>query len=250
MKRTSEPTARGGYQGLETTTRDLLDLDLNSGQLKAFAWYAKELQEWNRRINLTAITDPLEIEVKHFIDSLTPLRVVDRPGSLVDVGSGAGFPGVPLKIAQPNLQVTLVEATAKKVGFCRHVIEGLGLSGIQAVHARAEELGQQPAHRGQYDWAIGRAVASMAVLAEYLLPLLKVGGTMIAMKGETGPAEAHEAQEALQLLGGHLKQLISFELPMVTETRYLIVVDKVSATPDDYPRRSGMPAKRPLEQTS
>lgn len=237
----------GGYQGLAETTRSLLDLDLSPGQLNGFRWYATELREWNERINLTAITDPVEIEIKHFIDSLTCLRVMGRAGSLVDVGSGAGFPAIPLKIVRPQLQVTLVEATAKKVGFCQHVIGGLGLSGIRAIHARAEDLGQDQSHRAQYDWAVGRAVAAMGVLAEYLLPLLKVGGTMIAMKGETGPVEAQEAEEAVGLLGGRIGQLVSFELPKVTETRYLIVVEKVSATPADYPRRPGIPAKRPIE---
>ncbi len=173
---------------------------------------------------------------------------MERAGKLVDVGSGAGFPGIPLKIACPNLRVMLVESTRKKVEFCQHVIDGLGLEGIQASHIRAEELGHEPGQRGAYDWAVGRAVASLRVLGEYLLPFLRVGGRMIAMKGETGPAEAHEAEGALRLLGGQIERLLPIELPTVAETRYLILVDKVSATPSEYPRRPGVPSKRPLEE--
>lgn len=249
MNRADRGGGGGSYGGLQETARSLLDLRLTAHHLDAFNWYATELRDWNQRVNLTAITDPVEIEIKHFIDSLTLSRIVDRSGSLADVGSGAGFPGIPLKILCPQLQVTLIEATAKKVRFCQHVIDGLGLSGIRAVHARAEALGRTEAHRARYDWVVGRAVASMAILAEYCLPLLKIGGTMIAMKGETGPAEAHEAEDAIHLLGGRMRQLVSFELPKVTETRHLIVVDKISATPAEYPRRPGMPVKRPIEST-
>jgi len=165
---------------------------------------------------------------------------------LIDVGTGAGFPGLVLKIALPVLQVTLVESVGKKADFCRHVTRTLKLDGVMIVQDRIEALGQTEEHREQYDWAVARAVASMPVLAEYLLPMVRVGGGMLAMKGESGPAEVHASEHALQLLGGHLRQLVPVILPGVVEQRYLVVVDKVAATPPAYPRRVGVPSKRPL----
>ena len=235
-----------GYQGLPQAARRILGINLSPATQKAFDWYSLELQTWNQRFNLTAITDPVEIEVKHFLDSLTCLKVLEPAGRLIDVGTGGGFPGLPLKLVCPQLQVTLVESTRKKVEFCQHVIQELGLEGVKAIHGRAEELGQQVEHRDSYDMAVARAVAPMEVLVEYLLPFLKVGGRMVAMKGETGPVEAHQAESAVKLLGGQIKNLVQIELPKVTETRYLVVVEKVSATPVDYPRRPGIPSKRPL----
>lgn len=240
-------TARpDGYAGLASTLRQLLGIELSRAQLEAFDYYGAELRRWNQRHNLTAITVPVEIEIKHFVDSLTCLLAIDKGGRLVDVGSGAGFPGIPLKIVRPMLQVVLIEATGKKVEFCQHVMEGLGLTGIDVIHGRAEDEAHNPAHRGTYRWAVARAVAPMAVLAEYMLPFLQVGGQMIAMKGETGPGEAQQAEPAIKLLGGRMRRLIPTELPRVAETRHLIVVDKLSETPQAYPRRPGIPAKRPL----
>lgn len=239
-------SAPEGYQGFPEAARRILGINLSPTKQKAFSWYSRELQIWNQRFNLTAITDPVEIEVKHFLDSLTCVKVLEASGRLIDVGTGGGFPGIPLKLACPQLQLTLVESTRKKVEFCQHVIQGLALEGVEAIHARAEELGQQDEHRGRYDMAVARAVASMDVLVEYLLPFLKVGGRMVAMKGETGPAEAQQAESAIKLLGGKMQNLVKFELPKITETRYLVVVEKVSATPAEFPRRPGMPGKRPL----
>jgi 16S rRNA (guanine527-N7)-methyltransferase len=238
-----------GYEGFAKTASSLLGLKLNPHQLEAFDWYASELVEWDRRFNLTAVTDSQGIEVKHFLDSLTCLQAMGpRPtGRVVDVGTGAGFPGLPLKIMCPQLELTLVESIGKKVEFCRHVAHSLGLEGVEIVHDRAERVGHQPEHRGVYDWALARAVASMPVLVEYLLPLLKLGGRVVIQKGETGLAEAHTAEGALRILGGRVDQLISIELPTVVECRYLVVVIKNAATPDKYPRRPGIPAKRPLK---
>ncbi|MGA9533101.1 MAG: 16S rRNA (guanine(527)-N(7))-methyltransferase RsmG [Anaerolineales bacterium] len=239
-------SASRGYQGLAETVKAVVGVELSRGQLQAFRWYSVELQRWNERHNLTAITEPVEVEIKHFVDSLTCLKLIEGAGRLIDVGAGAGFPGIPIKIILPDVEITLLEATRKKVDFCRHVVEGLGLEKISALHGRAEDYGHENDQRARYDWAVGRAVAQMNVLAEYLLPFVRVGGKMIAMKGETGPAEAHAAEGAFRLLGGELRRLRAIELPQVTETRYLVEVVKVSATPDDYPRRAGMPAKRPL----
>jgi 16S rRNA (guanine527-N7)-methyltransferase len=241
-------TAATDFPSLQETAQTRLGVSLTRRQLDAFAWYAAELVSWNERFNLTAITDPSAIEVKHFLDSLSCLLALKpRSGDrMVDIGSGAGFPGLPLKIVMPWLQVTLVEATGKKAEFCRHVVEGLALESVTVVHARAEDVGQMAEHRQAYHWAVARAVAHLQVLAEYLMPLVRLGGRAIAQKGETGPAEAHAAEGALRLLGGRVQQLITVELPRVPETRYLVVMEKTAATPSEYPRRAGMPTRKPL----
>lgn len=225
-----------------------LGLRLTSAQLNLLAAYERELITWNSRFNLTAIRDPQEIRIKHFLDSLTCLMAMrDSPlERLVDIGTGAGFPGLPLKIIYPKMHLTLVESVGKKADFCRHVVKTLDLLGVEVIQERAEVLGQAAAHRESYDWAVARAVAILPVLAEFLLPLVRVGGSMLAMKGDSGPAEAHSADHALRVLGGHLRQLMPVTLPGVAEEHYLVVVDKIAATPRAYPRRVGMPAKIPL----
>lgn len=228
--------------------KSLLGFSLTPRQISAFETYQQELLEWNSRFNLTAIRDLEGIHCKHFLDSLTCLKIWKShpPESLIDVGTGAGFPGIPLKIVLPQLKLTLVESIGKKLDFCRHMVETLNLERVTLLQARAEELGSDPRHREQYDWAVARAVASLPVLAEYLLPLVRIGGGMLAQKGEAGPAEAQAAERAIHILGGHLRQLIPVELPRVSEQRYLIAIDKVAATPPGYPRRVGLPAKRPI----
>jgi 16S rRNA (guanine527-N7)-methyltransferase len=228
--------------------RTLVGIKLTPRQLAAFKKYEDELLEWNKKFNLTAIRDVEGIRSKHFLDSLTCLLAWRErpPERLIDIGTGAGFPGLPLKIMMPRLQVTLVESVGKKLDFCRHMVEVLGLDNVTCLQARAEELGLSREHREKYDWAVARAVANLPVLAEYLLPLVRVGGGMLAQKGETGPAEAHKADRAIHVLGGRIRQLIPVLLPGVTEERFLVVVDKVSATPPGYPRRVGLPAKRPI----
>jgi 16S rRNA (guanine527-N7)-methyltransferase len=225
-----------------------LGLHLTRSQLTALSLYERELVDWNMRFNLTAIRDPQEIYIKHFLDSLTCLQAMGEKsyGRLIDVGTGAGFPGIPLKIVHPKLQLTLVESVGKKAEFCRHVVNILNLQAVEVVQERAESLGQNPAYREHYDWAVARAVAILPVLAEYLLPLVRVGGSMLAMKGESGPAEAHSAEHAIKVLGGHLRQLLPVTLPGVAEERYIIIIDKVAATPVLYPRKVGLPAKHPL----
>lgn len=239
----------GNYQGLQSCALALLDIKLNQQHLCAFNWYADQMLDWNRRFNLTAITEPSQIEIKHFLDSLTCVLGMGRSprGRAVDVGTGAGFPGLPLKIVFPSLELCLIESIGKKAEFCRHVANGLSMSGATVLHARVEEVGRLPEHRASYDWALARAVATVDVLAEYLLPLLRVGGKAVIQKGETGPAEAHAAEKAMYLLGGRLSQLIPVELPGVAESRYLVVMEKVAQTPARYPRRAGIPAKRPLK---
>lgn len=223
-------------------------LRLTRRQIHALSLYEAELLDWNTRFNLTAIRNAEEIRTKHFLDSLTCLSALrDTPcDRVIDIGTGAGFPGLVMKIVLPAMRLTLVESVGKKADFCRHVVSKLNLEQVEVIQERAEALGQMPAHREQYDWAVARAVAVMPVLAEYLLPLVRVGGSVLAMKGEHGPAETHTAEHALRLLGGQLRQLVPVHLPGVAEDRYLVVIGKVAATPQVYPRRVGIPSKRPL----
>jgi 16S rRNA (guanine527-N7)-methyltransferase len=228
--------------------RSLFNVHLTAKQGVALVHYERELLEWNQKFNLTAIRDSESIRTKHFLDSYSCVLAwkATPPQRLVDIGTGAGFPGIPLKIIYPNTRVTLVESVGKKAMFCQHVIRVLGLEGIEVVQSRAEDFGQKPEHRESYDWAVARAVANMSILSEYLLPLLKVGGHMLAQKGESAHAEAHAAEKAMKLMGGKLKQLIPVHLPGIPDDRYLVVVDKVAATPKNYPRKAGIPAKTPL----
>jgi len=230
-----------------------LGLNLTADQQAAFQLYYEELIAWNARFNLTAITDYEQVQIRHFLDSLSCLlaqeakAALNRAGSrTVDVGSGAGFPGIPLKLVCPAGRFTLLEATGKKVTFLEHLIGRLGLRTVTAVKARAEELAHDPSHREQYDLALSRAVAELPVVAEYTLPFCKVGGWAIAQKGEAGAAEAWTAEKAISLLGGELRRVIPIELPGLAENRSLVVIEKVHPTPAAYPRRSGVPSKRPL----
>jgi len=228
--------------------RQLFGLHLSAPQLAAFQYYEGELLEWNQRINLTAISEPEEIRRKHFLDSFSCLLAWREtpPGRLIDVGSGAGFPGLPLKLIYPAMRLTLVESVGKKASFLRHMVDALHLEGVEVLWTRAEETGQAAAHREKYDWAVARAVAELPILAEYLLPLVRIGGSMLAQKGPAGPAEANKSGHAFKILGGKLRQLIPIELPGVAEERFLVVVDKAGATPPAYPRRPGVASKKPL----
>jgi 16S rRNA (guanine527-N7)-methyltransferase len=226
----------------------LFNIHMTERQMAAFVTYEKELLDWNSKFNLTAIRDSESIRRKHFLDSLSCVLAwkSNPPNRLIDVGTGAGFPGIPLKIIYPNLQLTLVESVGKKVTFCQHIAHLLKLEHVEVIQARAEELGQNANHREKYDYAVARAVANLNVLSEYLIPLVKIGGTMLAQKGGSGPAEAQSAENTMKLLGGKLKQLIPVHLPGVVEDRYLILADKVAATPPKYPRKPGIPVKQPL----
>ena len=234
---------------LSQSARDLLNLDLSTEQQRAFERYSEELVAWNKsRANLTAITEPAAIETRHFLDSLSVLRVarLSVGTKVIDVGTGAGFPGLPLKLVCPGIQLSLLEATGKKIAFLEHIVQQLRLRDVQLVNQRAEEAGQDPQHRENYDVVLARSVAHMPILAEYMLPLCRVGGKCIAMKGESAASEVAAAENALRLLGGRLGQLVAVELPGVVETHYLVIIQKVAATPHYYPRRPGHPSKKPL----
>jgi 16S rRNA (guanine527-N7)-methyltransferase len=209
--------------------------------------YGTLLLEWNQRYNLTAITDEDGITLRHFVDSLTVLDVLPTgPARLIDVGTGPGFPGIPLKIARPDLTVTAMDSVAKKVKFCDEVIRQLGLTGIRAEQGRAEEVAHQPAYREQFDVVTARAVAALPTLVEYLLPFVKVGGVCVAMKGSDAEAEAAQAETAIRTLGGKLNRVVSVALPGLPDKRALIVIDKVAPAPRVYPRQGGMPRSSPL----
>lgn len=233
---------------LAQAAQTLFNIHLTGRQVMALITYERELMDWNQKFNLTAIREMEAIRTKHFLDSFSCVLAwkANPPTRLVDVGTGAGFPGLPLKILYPNLQLTLVESVGKKAMFCQHIVRVLGLDGVDVIQARAETLGQDPKHREVYDWAVARAVAQMNVLSEFLLPLVKVGGMMLAQKGESGPAEAQSAEGAMNLLGGRLKQVMQVNLPGVADDRFLILVEKTAATPPKYPRKPGIPAKTPL----
>lgn len=233
---------------LQRDAQQLFGLVLTSKQVAQLSAYERELLEWNEKINLTAIRDVEGIRAKHFLDSLScSLAWKDQaPRRLIDVGTGAGFPGLVLKILYPDLKLTLVESVGKKANFCTHIVQTLGLGNVEVLPLRAEDVGRDPARREKYDWAVARAVAAMPVLAEYLLPLVRVGGGMLAQKGESGPAETNTAEKAFKILGGRLRQLIKIELPGVADERYLVLVDKFAPTPGTYPRKAGLPAKKPL----
>jgi 16S rRNA (guanine527-N7)-methyltransferase len=221
---------------------------LSEKHINALDAYERELLEWNQKFNLTAIRDAESIRVKHFLDSFSCVLAwkSNAPKRMIDIGTGAGFPGIPLKILYPNMRLTLVESVGKKVAFCKHIVSLLGLEHVEVIHARAEDLGQKPAHRESYDWAVARAVANLNVLSEYLIPLVKVGGMALAQKGESGPAEAQSAEKAMKLLGGKIKQLIPVNLPGVADDRYLVLIEKSAATPPKYPRKPGIATKTPL----
>jgi 16S rRNA (guanine527-N7)-methyltransferase len=223
-------------------------MSLTADQQRQFVQYQELLLEWNERMNLTAVADPTVVPTRHFLDSLSCLLATGplRGQSLIDVGAGAGFPGLPLKIVYPDLRLTLVESVGKKCRFLTAVVTELGLTGVTILNERAEVVGRDPAHRERYDWAAARAVAALPVLAEYLLPLCRVGGQMIAMKGEAAPQELAAAATAVAKLGGGAGELQAVDLPGETAARYLIAIPKVRPTPSQYPRRPGMPGKRPL----
>ncbi|HHX44002.1 MAG TPA: 16S rRNA (guanine(527)-N(7))-methyltransferase RsmG [Chloroflexi bacterium] len=240
-----------------------LGLTLGASHLRAFETYYRELAAWNQQFNLTAITGYQEVQRRHFLDSLScllalpvgapaplPDEVAIQVGSgslrVADVGSGAGFPGLPLKIMLPDARVTLIEATGKKAAFLQHMVRLLGLQGVEVLAARAEDVGRMPEHREQYDLVVARAVAPLGVLAEYCLPLCRLQRRMVAQKGSEGAEEAEAALPAIARLGGALISVKSLAHEALPPGRTLVVIDKVARTPEAYPRRPGIPSKRPL----
>ena len=233
---------------LQTYAKSLLDIELTARQIRQFDELTDLLLAWIQRMNLTAITDPAEIAIKHYLDSLTLLKVIQQFQGmrLIDVGTGAGFPGLALAIAFPDLHVTLMDSTAKKLRFLDHARDALQLDNIRTLHARAEDAGRHKAHREAYDIVTARAVGKMPALMEYTLPLAKLDGQVVAMKGTSAFEETSAAAKAITTLGGELFTIEEIRLPTLDNPRYLIVVDKVDPTPRRYPRNAGIPTRDPI----
>ncbi len=219
---------------------------LSRDQERAFAWYRDELLRWNQRLNLTAIRVPEEVERRLFVESLALANLLPTAGRLADVGSGAGFPGLPIKIALPHLRVTLIEATGKKCSFLRHVVAELGLSDVEVVAERAEAVGHDPHHREGYDAVTARAVAALPALLELCLPLCKLGGVLVAPKGQRTTNDMEQARDAATQLGGAPPGLRAITIPGSRQQMLVVLVEKGRPTPHAFPRRPGLPAKRPL----
>lgn len=224
--------------------------ELSEKQKQQFETYYQELVSVNEKVNLTRITDKGEVYAKHFYDSVTPLLVFgnlfEGKKTLVDVGAGAGFPSLPMKILQPELQVTIIDSLGKRLNFLEELIAKLGLKNVTLVHARAEDAGQDSKLREKFDLVTARAVARMSVLSEYCLPLAKKSGYMVALKGPKAQDELKDAKKALKILGGKLEQVKELTLPDSDDERTLIVVKKVASTPKKYPRQAGTPNRKPL----
>ena len=224
-----------------------IHLDIDRSKIVKFYEYMNLLLEWNEKINLTAITEQNDIILKHFIDCLTIKKYLKDNDKIVDIGTGAGFPGIPLAIMSEANKFTLVDSLNKRVNFLNDVKEKIDLKNIEAIHSRAEEFGQNKIYREKYDIAVSRAVANLSVLLEYLLPTVKVGGNVICMKGSKVQDEMNEAKYALKELGGVIKLTDEFCLPETDMKRNIIVIEKIKNTPKKYPRKSGTPSKQPLK---
>ena len=224
-----------------------INIKFTEEQLNQFYEYMNLLLEWNEKINLTAITDPNEVILKHFIDSLTINKYIKENSTFADVGTGAGFPGIPLKILRPDLKITLVDSLNKRINFLNEVINKLNLVNIETVHSRIEDFGKDKKYRESFDFVTARAVANLAVLSEYLLPIAKVGGQCVCMKGSSVEEELSNGKNAIKVLGGKIKNIDEFVLPDSDMSRNVIIIDKIKNTPNKYPRKAGIPVKEPLK---
>ena len=239
---------------MKKLTQGLRDmgLELTSSQAKQFELYYQELLEWNKRINLTSITDYEEVQIKHFLDSTTVILALAREEmnkpdlSIIDIGTGAGFPGLPLKILLAQSRLVLLDSTAKKAAFLRHISQKLKLSNVEIVTGRAEEIAHLPLYRQQFDLVVSRAVASLPTVVELALPFCQIGGKFVAQKKGEISQEITKASKAINVLGGRLNQVKEIELGEFSDERYLVIIDKICPTPEKYPRRPGIPKRRPI----
>ena len=224
-----------------------IDIDINEEQINKFYDYMNLLIEWNKKINLTAITDYNEITLKHFVDSLTINKCIKENNYVVDVGTGAGFPGIPLKIIRDDINIVLVDSLNKRINFLNEVIKELNLKNIETVHARAEEFGRNKKYRQKFDVATSRAVANLSTLSEYMIPLVKINGRCICMKGKEIKEELKDSLNAIKVLGGKVENVEEFELADNDINRSIIYILKEKDTPNKYPRKAGTPSKDPIK---
>ena len=225
----------------------MLGIELNTKQIDMFYNYMNLLIKWNEKMNLTAIIEPKEIILKHFIDSITIKKYLKANNEVLDIGTGAGFPGIPLKIVEKNSKITLLDSLNKRITFLQEVINKLNLKDIRGIHGRAEEFVKQKGEREKYDIVTSRAVARLNVLLEYMLPFTKIGGSCICMKANNIEEELQEAEKAINILGGKIEKVDKIILPESDIERNIIIIKKVKETTDKYPRKAGMPAKEPLK---
>lgn len=224
-------------------------IELSEMQIAQFKKYFELLVEWNEKMNLTAITDLEGVYLKHFYDSISASFYFDftKVSSVCDVGAGAGFPSLPIKICFPDLHVTIVDSLNKRITFLNHLSEQLNLKNVEFVHSRAEEFGQNVKYREKFDVATARAVARLSVLSEFCLPLVKKGGNFVALKAAAGPEELKEANKAINTLGGSLKEEFAYQLPIEDSERTIYIINKIKETPKKYPRKPGVPNKSPIQ---
>lgn len=223
-----------------------VNIEIDNKKEEQFYKYMELLLEWNEKINLTAITEPNDIILKHFIDSITINKYIEQSNSIMDIGTGAGFPGIPLKIMNQNKKITLVDSLNKRINFLNEVCKEISLENIQCIHARAEELANDLKYRENFETVVSRAVARLNVLIEYMLLFVKKGGLCICMKGPNIDGELEEAKNAIKVLGGKIKSVESFFLPDSDIERNVIIIEKVTETPKKYPRKAGLPSKQPI----
>lgn len=232
------------YEKLKSKAKQI-DINLQDEQLQEFYSYMNLLLEWNEKMNLTAITEPNEVILKHFVDSITIGKYIQNRQCVIDVGTGAGFPGIPLSILKNDLDITLLDSLNKRIIFLQEVIQNINLKNINAVHARVEEFAKNKKNREKFDVATSRAVAPLNVLLEYLLPLVKINGICICMKG-SNTEEIENADNALKILGANIEKVENLSLPESNITRNIVIVRKMKETPLKYPRKAGTPSKEPL----
>lgn len=224
-----------------------INIEFSVEQLEKFYRYMELLLEWNEKMNLTAITDPEEVILKHFIDSLTILKEIKDNEKVVDIGTGAGFPGIPLSIMNETIKITLVDSLNKRLIFLQNVIDELKLENAKIVHSRVEDFGKNKNYRETFDIAVSRAVANLSTLSEYLIPLIKVNAKCICMKASEADEEIENAKNAIKVLGGAINRIDKFNLPKSDIGRTIIIILKEKGTPSKYPRKAGIPSKEPIK---